>query len=171
MMEGVTLPSTFNNIIIRSDFVDKKQKTVENTLLNSEKEVEVEVGNTSFILEPLVRAEYKPLMNVFAEVLMSFDLDILDNIEDNIGTLVNIISERALMELYKTHLKKAAPDTEITADWINNNMTMSQEMDLFTGICKVNNIEQMIKNFTQTIQALGAIRQASNQQVQQAGTD
>ena len=134
---------------------EKEVKNVENTLLSKTKEVII--GDKKIEIKALVRAEYKPLMGMFAEVLMSFDLEILDNIEENVGTLINIISESALIELYKSHTDK---DTE----WLNNNLTMNQEMELFQAICEVNDINQMVENFTKTLQAMKVIQIAKQKQ-------
>ena len=134
---------------------EKEVKNVENTLLSKTKKVAI--GDKKIEIKALVRAEYKPLMGMFAEVLMSFDLEILDNIEENVGTLINIISESALIELYKSHTGK---DTE----WLNNNLTMNQEMELFQAICEVNDINQMVENFTKTLQAMKVIQIAKQKQ-------
>lgn len=131
-----------------------EEKTVENTLL-SEKE-EVIIGEEKFEITALVRAQYKPLMGVFAEVVMAFDWDLLDDIEDNIGALINVISDTALMELYKI-------STDKSKEWLNNNMTFNQEMELFQAICKVNDIQKMVDNFLQTLIMVNNLRKAKEQ--------
>ena len=126
-----------------------EEKTVENTLLSEEEEVTI--GEEKIKITALVRAQYKPLMGVFAEIVMAFDWDLLDDIEENVGALINVISENALIELYKV-------STEKTQKWINENMTLNQEIELFMAICKTNDISKMVDNFFQTMVMVNSIR-------------
>lgn len=127
----------------------EEKTTVENTLLVEE--VEVTIGKEEFKITPLVRAEYKKLLGMFSEILLTIDMEIIENLEDNTGVLINILSESALIELYKAHTGKKE-------EFFNKNMTINQEMELFNAICEVNDLPQMIRNFTKTIRVMGAIK-------------
>lgn len=127
----------------------KEKNTVENTLLVEE--VEVTIGKEKFKITPLVRAEYKKLLGMFSEILLTIDMELIENLEDNTGVLINILSESALIELYKAHTGKEE-------EFFNKNMTINQEMELFNAVCEVNDLPQMIRNFTKTIRVMGAIK-------------
>ena len=132
-----------------------EEKTVENTLLSNKERVKI--GEEEFEITALVRAQYKPLMGVFAEVVMAFDWDMLDDIEENVGALINVISDTALTELYKV-------STGRSKEWLNNNLTVNQEMELFRAICKVNDLREMVDNFLKTLKMVNAIKQAKKTQ-------
>ena len=79
-----------------------EEKTVENTLLPERSEVII--GEEKFEITALVRAQYKPLMGVFAEVVMAFDWDLLDDIEE--------MGNKEGVKVRK-ELKEGIPDDEI----------------------------------------------------------
>ena len=129
-----------------------KEKTVENTLLV--KKEEVYVGAEKFKIGPLVRAQYQKLINILVLLALKIDKDKLDNLEDNTGYLINLISDDLLLNLYEISLGKKS-------SWINDNITINQELELFKVILEVNNFEKLIENFTQLIQgkAIAVIRE------------
>lgn len=129
-----------------------KEKTVENTLLLEKKEIYV--GGEKFTIGPLVRAQYQKLINIMVTLALKIDKDKLDNLEDNTAYLINLISDDLLLNIYEISLKKERK-------WINENMTMNQELELFKTILEVNDFEKLIKNFTNLIQgkALSVIRE------------
>lgn len=106
---------------------------------------EVYVGKEKFEVGPLVRAKYGKLINVFAELVMNLDKEILENAEENIEDLITIISDEALLKLYSAVLDK-------DEEWINNNLLLAQEIKLFSTILEVNNVELIVKNFTRALQ-------------------
>lgn len=124
--------------------------TVENTLLVEE--VEVKIGDKDITIKPLVRAQYKKLLGMFSEILLTLDTKLIENLEDNTGVLINILSESALVELYKAQ-------TGLDEEFLNKNMTINQEMELFNAICEVNDLPKMVRNFMKTIKVMGAIKQ------------
>ena len=132
--------------------MSENKKTVENTLLLDKREVYV--GTEKFILRPLVRAQYQKLINILVSLALKIDKDKLDNLEDNTAYLINLISDDLLLNLYEISLGKKS-------SWINDNITINQELELFKVILEVNNFEKLIENFTQLIQgkAIAVIRE------------
>lgn len=116
---------------------------VDNILVPDKKEVVV--GEEKFEISALVRAKYGKLIKVFAEMLLNMDQEILENAEDNVADFIAVLSDEALIELYKVVLDKSE-------DWINNNMTLPQEVKLFEIILEVNDADSIIRNFTQVLQ-------------------
>jgi len=121
---------------------------------------EVIVGEETFEIKPLVRAKYGKLINIFAEMFLNLEEEFLENIENHISELITILSDEALIELYKVVLDK-------DEKWINNNMTLSQEVELFTVIFELNDVEAIIENFTIIVQKVKKKRQKKNRQKKQ----
>jgi hypothetical protein len=113
----------------------------------------VYVGKEKFEVGPLVRAKYGKLINVFAELVLNLDQEILENAEDNIPDLISVISEKALLKLYSAVLDK-------DEEWVNNNLLISQEIKLFGVILEVNDIEMIVENFTKVLQWKAMIQRA-----------
>ena len=126
----------------------EKSKTDE--VLMPEKR-EVYVGEEKFEIGPLVRAKYQKLIYVFVELVINLDDEILDNAEENIGQLISVVSEDALMQLYEVVLEK-------DQEWINNNMLMNQELELFRAIIELNDIESLVENFTRTLKLVKPLK-------------
>ena len=116
---------------------------------------EVYVGSKRFEVGPLVRAKYGKLINVFAELVMNLDQEILENAEEHIDELITIISDQALLKLYAAALDK-------DEKWINNNLLLSQEIKLFSIILEVNDIEAIIENFTKVLQKKAIVQKVKN---------
>lgn len=114
---------------------------------------EVYVGKEKFEVGPLVRAKYGKLINIFAELVLNLDQEILENAEDNIPDLISVISEEALLKLYSAVLDK-------DEEWVNNNLLISQEIKLFGVILEVNDIEMIVENFTKVLQWKAMIQRA-----------
>jgi len=112
---------------------------------------EVYVGKEKFEVGPLVRAKYGKLINVFAELVMNLDQEILENAEEHIDELITIISDQALLKLYAAALDKEE-------EWINNNLLLPQEIKLFSVILEVNDIESIIENFTKVLRKKAVIQ-------------
>lgn len=106
---------------------------------------EVYVGAEQFEIGPLVRSKYGKLINVFAELVMSLDKEILENAEEHIDDLITIISDEALLKLYSASLNKSE-------EWINNNLLLAQEIKLFSTILEVNDVELIVENFIKALQ-------------------
>ena len=112
---------------------------------------EVYVGKEKFEVEPLVRAKYQKLIYVFVELIINLDDEVLNNVEENIGQLISVVSEDALMQLYEVVLDK-------DREWINNNMLMNQELKLFEAIIELNDIESLVENFTRTLKLVKPLK-------------
>ncbi|OEG63389.1 MAG: hypothetical protein BHK79_09000 [Halanaerobium sp. MDAL1] len=112
---------------------------------------EVYVGKEKFEVGPLVRAKYGKLINVFAELVMNLDQEVLENAEDHIDELITIISDQALLKLYAAALDK-------DEEWVNNNLLLPQEIKLFSVILEVNDIESIIENFTKVLRKKAVIQ-------------
>lgn len=114
---------------------------------------DVYVGKEKLEVGPLVRAKYGKLINIFAELVLNLDQEILENAEENIPDLISVISEDALLKLYSAVLDK-------DEEWVNNNLLISQEIKLFGVILEVNDIEMIVENFTKVLQWKAMIQRA-----------
>jgi len=112
---------------------------------------EVYVGKEKFEVGPLVRAKYGKLINVFAELVLNLDQEVLENAEEHIDELITIISDQALLKLYAAALDK-------NEEWVNNNLLLPQEIKLFSVILEVNDIESIIENFTKVLRKKAVIQ-------------
>ena len=86
----------------------------------------------------------------------SVDEKVLDNLEDNIGPIIHLINDELLLKVYSAVLEKEE-------EWINNNITLSQEIALLTAIFKTNDVEELIGNFTQALNLMNLIIKTKSQ--------
>ncbi len=115
----------------------------------------VVIGSEEFEIGPLVRAKYKKLIDVFAELAVTIDLEKLDDIQKDpeaMKYILNIVSDDALMELYAVTLEKRKK-------WIDNNILLHQEIELLTKIVEVNDVEKIVENFLLAVKKKQLINQ------------
>ncbi len=106
-------------------------------------EIEMEIGDEDVLITELPRKKYKKLMKVLGKVVKDIDsgnLDFdLDEIENEIEGLLFYLADDVLLEIYEIA-------TDLEQQFLEENLTMSKEIELFTAIFKVNRVGEIIKN-------------------------
>jgi hypothetical protein len=125
--------------------MSKKEKTMDEVFFQEES-IKVEIGvkeeeKKVFEVTTLVRKQYTSIIQLAATLAINLEEDVLDNIEEHIGVITHLISDELLLKIYGVV-------TSEDKEWINNNMTMSQEINLLTAIFKTNDIKELVQNFT-----------------------
>lgn len=106
-------------------------------------EVEMTIGDKDVLVTELPRKKYKKLMKVLGKVVKDIDsgnLDFdLENIENEIEGLLLYLSDDVLLEIYEIA-------TGLDKEFLDDNLTLSKEIELFTAIFKVNRVGEIVKN-------------------------
>ena len=124
---------------------DKEQNFDDVMLADMEREIRV--GKENFTITPLVKAQYSSIIKLAVSLAVSLDDEVLNDLTGNIGALVNVVSDKLLLEVYSVVLDKEQ-------DWINNNMYLKQESDLLLAIIEMNDIQGLVKNFMKALKVM-----------------
>lgn len=113
----------------------------------------------TFEITPLVRKKYKKFFGMIGDIIQEFLDDEqegkeaidLDNIEQQIPLIIQTIGDK-IGEIYVFILD------DVDLDWIENNMTFDQEIELISAIFEQNDIERIVKNFKKMADKLGVMK-------------
>jgi len=113
----------------------------------------------TFEITPLVRKKYKKFFGMIGDIIQEFLDDEqegkeaidLDNIEQQIPLIIQTIGDK-IGEIYVFILDG------VDLDWIENNMTFDQEIELISAIFEQNDIERIVKNFKKMADKLGVMK-------------
>ena len=102
-------------------------------------EVEIEIGDKKVVITELPRKKYKKLFSVLSGVIEDIDAFEIEDTEDEIMSLFSYLADDVLLEIYSIA-------TGLNTEFLEDNLTLSTEIELFVAICEVNRIGQIVKN-------------------------